>query len=187
MFAKCRNLVAAAIGASIFAGCGGECEHPEKVYESLPSACVSEEVDADLWLLPYKRYGFDTPNRYWVICSVKGESGPFDLLVSKWYGNGEYELMFGTSDAPARSAASNVLSPDDLEGVIALKCSVSIPEEWECKMFEVCEFDVCHFVTGCYMVRERYQIGVINAYLKYSEGCFDWYYNDPYIVRDYDR
>ncbi len=185
MFEKCRNLVVVVMETSIFASCGYECEHSEKVYESLPSVCVSESVDIDVSLLPYERpwTGYNIPNRYQVVCNAEGE-GPFELFVSKWYGAGEYDLMFGTSGAPARSVASDILASEDLEGVVSLKCSVSIPEEWECKLVEVCEPTICYGEFVCSLVHGKEHVGVATASLVSSEGCFDWYYEDPYIVRE---
>jgi len=192
-----KLIVATVVGASIFLGSCGDCRFPEVTYEALPSTYEAIEtgqaVTGSLNLLPYKRSGFNIPNRYQVVCGTKkiiddeDDGGPFDIFVSKVYEDGDIKLLVGTSGAPSRSIASNVLGPVDLEGVVDLKCSISIPERWECGFKEVCEYNVCHIEDVCSLEQTKKLIGMVDASLTSSEDCYDWYYDDSYIIRDPEK
>lgn len=198
MFSKCKKLIATTVlSASMLFGCGSECKFPEKVYESLNSTYFAAErssafnvdngilmdrvVEGYLSLSPFYHPNDSTPNRYRITCGVR-EGGRFDFFVDKVYENGESIGIAGGLGSPSGSVSSNAISPGDLEGIVSLKCVIWLPEGRECPTSER-EYGTCTTQT---LVQEREKIGLVNAYLNFSEKCFDWYYDDPYIIREHE-
>lgn len=181
MFSKYKQLLAAAfLGATMFFGCGDECEHPEQVYSISEQVyerrerssdfnikkeiLVGETVTGEISLRDYKPDNYIPPNWYVVGCGTKEEINSLEFVIIKVHGNDSYELI-GSNSMDWRSYyESEVLTEKDFEGVERIVCGISLPK----------------IIIGNEgeLIQEYEVLGVVEVKFNSREECFDWHYDE---------